>query len=107
MDSPLTGLRLVTAEVGDYSPDIYKYTSRIYFFSAGDVATYHVIRVAGFFSFFTFHTYTSIAILFAFFSFFGSWALYLAFYDMFPQMHRTLAVAIFFYTLSFFSGDLV
>ncbi|GAB4402033.1 MAG: hypothetical protein OHK0053_25550 [Microscillaceae bacterium] len=104
-EAPGLALRIIFAEVPNYSPDLYLYTSRMYFFSHGDSATYNVIRLAAFFSIISFHTYTTIAVLFAVVSFTGMWAMFRAFYDMYPALHRPLAVAVFFVPSVFFWGS--
>ncbi|NJL15077.1 MAG: hypothetical protein HC913_20130, partial [Microscillaceae bacterium] len=104
-EAPGLALRIILAEVPNYSPDLYLYTSRMFFFSHGDSATYNVIRLAAFFSILSFHTYTTIAVLFAVVSFTGMWAIYRAFYDMYPALHRPLAVAVFFVPSVFFWGS--
>lgn len=105
LNSPLLAFRIIFADVSDYSPDLYEYTRRIYFFSAGDEKTFNVIRLAGFFSFFTFNTYTLIAICFAVVSFTGVWALFRAFYHMYPALHRPFAFAIFYIPSVYFWGS--
>jgi hypothetical protein len=104
-ESPLLGFRIIFAQVGDYSPDLYEYTRRIYFFSAGDEQTFHVIRLSGFLSILSFNTYSVIAIFFALISFSGMWAMYRAMYDMYPQLHRSLAYACFFVPSVYFWGS--
>jgi hypothetical protein len=104
-ESPTLAFKILFLNIGDQSPDVYKYTSRIYFFSAGDVRTFQIIRIAGFFSLFTFYTYLPIALFFAFLSFTGMWAMYRVFYDMYPQLHRPLAYAVFFIPSVYFWGS--
>ena len=103
--SPIIGLRIIFASVENYSPDLYTFTKDIYFFSEGDAQTFHVIRLSGFFDIFSFHTYSINAVFFAISSFTGMWAMYKVFYDLFPQIHRNLAIAIFFIPSVFFWGS--
>jgi hypothetical protein len=103
--SPMLAFRIIFAEIGDQSPDTFQYTQRIYFFSAGDAQTFNLIRIAGFFSLLTFHTYLPIGILFALASFTGMWAMYRAFYSMYPHLHKRLAWAIFFIPSVYFWGS--
>lgn len=105
LESPILAFRIIFVHAGDLSPDLYRYTSQIYFFSAGDINTYNVIRVAGFFNLFTFNTYTVTALFFAIISFSGAWALYRALYDYLPILHRPLAYAIFFMPSVYFWGS--
>jgi hypothetical protein len=105
LESPYLGFKIIFASVGDQSPDIYRFTSQIYFFSAGDANTFQIIRVSGFLSFFTFCTYLPISLFFALFSFTGMWAMYRVFYDMYPYLHRPLAYAVFFIPSVYFWGS--
>jgi hypothetical protein len=105
LNSPFTAFQLIFASVGDFSPELYQYTRQIYFFSAGDSQTFNVIRISGFFSLISFNTYSVIALFFAMISFSGMWAMYRAFYTMFPQLHRPLAYAIFFIPSVYFWGS--
>ncbi|MCS6822373.1 MAG: hypothetical protein NZ551_10960 [Microscillaceae bacterium] len=103
-EAPDVALKLIFwATPNNYTPDIYDYAVRIYYFI--DPRTYNIIRIAGFLSFFTFHTYSVIAIFIALFCFSGLWATYRAFCDMFPDLYRPLAVACFFIPSVFFWGS--
>ncbi len=103
--SPYLWLKIIVAKVGTQDPDIYAYTSNIYYFSVGDADTYNVIRVSGFLSIFTLNTYSGIAVLFAVSSFTGVWKTYLVFYRLFPALHKPLAYAVFFIPSVFFWGS--
>ncbi|MBC8110114.1 MAG: hypothetical protein H7Y04_03545 [Verrucomicrobia bacterium] len=100
--SPSVGINLVFAD-GKYHDDLYQYTRQMIFY--GDQRSYPVVQVAGLLGFVTFSTYTVTAIFFAIFCFTGVWALYQAFYAMFPQLHRQLAIAVFFIPSVFFWGS--
>jgi hypothetical protein len=102
LDSPFTAFGIIFSD-GKYDPNLYEYTRRIYFYT--DPYTFHVIRIAGFFGLFTFHTYTLIAISFAIVSFSGLWALYQVLFDLYPHLHRKLAIAVFFIPSVFFWGS--
>jgi hypothetical protein len=102
LDSPLKALKLIFAK-GDYLPETLEYASKIIFYD--DLPSYFVVRVAGLFDILTFHTYSATACLFAVASFSGLWAMYTAFYRMFPKLHMELAIAIFFIPSVFFWGS--
>lgn len=102
VDSPLVGLKLLVSDGSSYI-DIYKYASRIIFFT--DPSSYLVVKIAAVCDLFTFSTYSSTAILFAVFSFIGMWMLFLTFYDKYPHLHRWLAIASFFIPSVFFWGS--
>ncbi|MBR9998904.1 MAG: hypothetical protein KFF73_08035, partial [Cyclobacteriaceae bacterium] len=101
-DSPLKALKLIFAR-GEYLPETWEYASKIIFYE--DLPSYFVVRIAGFFDLFTFHTYSATACLFAVASFSGLWAMFTAFYRMFPKLHIELAIAIFFIPSVFFWGS--
>lgn len=105
LDNPYIALQIITAKIGEYPPELYPYVSRIYFYSAGDGDTFNVIRISGFLSFFTFNTYSCISLGFALLSFTGMWKMYRVFYDLYPQLHRPLAWAIFFIPSVYFWGS--
>lgn len=101
-DSPLKWAKLVFGD-GNDETGIYKYTSRIAFWR--DPTSYAVVRVAGILDVFTFSTYSATAILFAAFSFSGMWLLFITFYRSYPDLHRHLAIAMFFIPSVFFWGS--
>lgn len=100
VENPLDGIRLWWNDDGI---DLYPYTSRIFFYH--DPSSFAVIRAAGFFDLFTFSTYSATGVCFAFLSFLGTWFLFLAFYELFPHLHRWFAVAAFFIPSVFFWGS--
>jgi len=101
-DSPVNALKLIFAR-GEYLPETWEYASKIIFYD--DLPSYFVVRIAGFFDILTFHTYSATACLFAVVSFSGLWAMYSAFYRMFPRLHLELAIAVFFIPSVFFWGS--
>lgn len=102
MESPEIGLKLLFAD-GTSHVDIYRYSSRILFFT--DWSSYNVVRVAAVFDLFTFSTYSATAILFAVFSFTGVWMFFQTFYQQYPHLHRGFAIAAFFIPSVFFWGS--
>ena len=102
MDSPVKGVRLLVNDGSDYN-DVYKYASKIAFFS--DPQSYAIVKIASIFDLLTFSSYSSTAILFAVVSFVGMWMFYLTFYEQYPQLHRWLAIASFFIPSVFFWGS--
>jgi hypothetical protein len=102
LDSPATGVKLLFAD-GSSHLDVYKYSSKIVFFS--DFSSYNVVRISAIFDLLTFSTYSSTAILFSIFSFVGMWYFFLTFYKIHPHLHRGLAFASFFIPSVFFWGS--
>jgi hypothetical protein len=101
-DSPLKGLKLIFTDF-EYDPELYDYSKKIYFW--GDHASYFVVRVSALFGLLTFHTYTANAILFAYASFWGLWLLFITLYSMYPELHKKLAISVFFIPSMFFWGS--
>lgn len=102
VDSPAKGLRLL-ANDGKTFTDIYKYSSKIIFFS--DPQSYVIVKIAAIFDLITFSAYSSTAILFAVVSFVGMWMFFLTFYEQYPQLHRWFAIASFYIPSVFFWGS--
>jgi hypothetical protein len=102
VDSPVKGIKLLTNDGNDFN-DIYRYASKIVFFS--DPHSYAIVKTAAVFDLFTFSSYSSTAILFALVSFVGMWMFFLTFYEQYPQLHRGLAIASFFIPSVFFWGS--
>ncbi len=102
IEAPLTGLKLIFAN-HSFDHASYLYSSRILYY--GDISSYFVVRVTALFDLFTFSSYSSTAVLFAVTSFSGSWALFSVFYGRFNNLHKYLAIAIFFIPSVFFWGS--
>jgi hypothetical protein len=101
-ESPQTGLKLLFAD-GTNHQEIYRYSSKILFFS--DFSSYNVVRIAALCDILTFSTYSATALLFAVFSFVGLWMFYQTFYKRYPHLHRSLAIACLFIPSVFFWGS--
>jgi hypothetical protein len=100
-DDPSAALRMIF-NPPDF-PHLYKYTSRIAFYS--DPGSMVVIRIAALFDLLTFSSYLGTAVLFAFFSFFGFWFFFLAFYGLFPHLARQIAICTLFIPSVVFWGS--
>jgi hypothetical protein len=83
--------------------EAYEYTSEIMFY--GDGPSYFICKLASIFSLLSFHTYSIIALFFALISFSGIWAMYLALYKMYPNLHKEFAIALFYIPSVFFWGS--
>ncbi|MDW3211690.1 MAG: hypothetical protein R8N23_17615 [Reichenbachiella sp.] len=103
MDNPGIGLKLFFTEAGDYNGQSYKYISRIWQFR--DSSSWFVIKLTAFFDLITFGTYGATALFFSSFSFLGSWALYLAFYKLRPNLKKHIALAVLFIPSVIFWGS--
>ncbi|MBA4057688.1 MAG: hypothetical protein C0490_23440, partial [Marivirga sp.] len=103
VEEPISGLKLLFGDYDMNEPSLYKYASRIWFF--GDSQSYFVIRTATIFDILTFSTYSATAVLFAAFSFSGSWALFLTFYKISPDVHKWIAFSCLFIPTVCFWGS--
>lgn len=102
IDSPIKGIKLFFSDGRVYT-DVYKYASKILFYS--DPQSYALVKIAAFLDIITFSTYSATAVLFAAISFAGMWMLFLTFYEQYPALHRWLAIACFFVPSVFFWGS--
>jgi hypothetical protein len=99
-----TGLKLLTAS--ENSPDIARFTARMFWFgNGGDNTEFFVVRIAAFLGLLCFNSYTVIALFFALISFTGVWAMYLVFIRAYPAAYKQLATAAFFLPSVFFWGS--
>ena len=100
MQNPLHGFKLI---INNNDPELYRYTSQIEFFL--DPSSYFIVRLAALFDILTFSSYSATAVLFAFSSFIGIWFFFLSFYELFPHLHRRIAICSFFIPSVFFWGS--
>jgi hypothetical protein len=98
-----TWFKLVTRQSPITNPEIYKYASWMEWYN--DPASYTVAVIASIFGLVTGTTYMPIAMLFAFFSFTGIWAMYRTFVNLYPKLHKELAVAFLFIPSTFVWGS--
>lgn len=87
----------------DFSKDlIMDAGNRGYF---GSEANFFIIRLVAIFSFFSFGSYIVINLFFSMIAYTGIWKLFRFFYDIYPHLHRKIALAILFLpTLVFWSS---
>jgi hypothetical protein len=102
VDSPSVGFRLILAD-DPYGGGLFKYTSRIPFYS--DPSSNFIIRIAAVLDILTFSSYSGTAVLFAVISFVGMWLFFLTFYRLYPKLHLWIAIACFFVPSVFFWGS--
>ncbi len=73
-----------------------------------DENNYMVARIVAIFSFFTMGKYLIINLLFSMISYSGVWRLYRFFYELYPHLHKQLAIAILYLpTFVFWSGGIL
>jgi hypothetical protein len=88
---------------GTYGEGLWEISDEIWFWR--DNNSFTIVQISAFFDLITFSSYSATAVLFAFISFLGLWFLFLAFYELFPHLHRWLAIACFFIPSVFFWGS--
>lgn len=99
-----TGLKLITAS--DNSPEITRYTARMFWFgTGGDNTEFFVVRIVAWLGLLCFNCYTVLALFFALISFTGVWAMYVVFIRLYPAAYKQLATAAFFLPSVFFWGS--
>ncbi|WP_162944456.1 hypothetical protein [Flavisolibacter nicotianae] len=87
-------LKLILHYSPDQSPEIYKYTSQLYWYDSP--SEYMVAVITALLSILTFNTYLPTALLFAAISFTGIWAMYKTFAQLYPKNTASLAIAFLF-----------
>ena len=101
-DSPLIWLKLLLAD-GTYDESIWTYAQPMWYYS--DDTSFFLIKIAGIFDVFTTHSYMGTALCMAGLSFTGLWAMFRAFYKLYPDIHKNIALGVFFMPSLFFWGS--
>lgn len=101
IEDPIDGLKLIFMPGNDAR--LYSATSKIWFFD--DPSSYFIVRITAAFDLLTFSSYSATAILFAVLSFSGVWVLFRTLYEILPQRHFWVAVAVLFVPSVFFWGS--
>jgi uncharacterized membrane protein len=93
-DSLSTWIKLIRHAPVETNPEIYAYTSQMFWYNADSEYTVSVITAI--FGLFTNTSYFPTAILFAFFTYSGIWAMYTTFVQLYPKLVKPLAIAFLF-----------
>jgi len=102
MESPGNGFRLLFLN-GEYGPGIWKTANKVWYWN--DPQSFFVIRIAAIFDLLTFSSYSATAVLFAVIAFAGGWMFFQAFYKLYPDLHRWIAIAVLFIPTVVFWGS--
>lgn len=102
-DSIATWLKLITRQPIEGNPKIYSYTIMMEWYN--DPSSYTVAAFGALFGLLNGTTYIPIALLFAYFSFTGVWAMYRTFVNIYPTLHKHLAIAFLFIPSTFIWGS--
>lgn len=104
-NEPLLGLELMMVDEYNDIPAIgRKYTNWTYYLYK-DTASVRIAQIGGFLSLFTFNSYLSVGMILSFFSFLGCWKMFEVFYDIYPHLHKKIAIATLFIPSVFFWGS--
>lgn len=104
-DSFSSWLKLLTRSSVIKNPEIYKYAAQMEWYT--DPNSYTVAVIASIFSLVAGTNYLPIAMLFAYFSFTGIWAMYRTFVNIYPKLHKELAIAFLFIPSTFVWGSAI
>ncbi len=102
IESPMDAINVFFNQ-GEFGPGLWAISDKIWYWR--DPQSFMIVRIATLFDLITFSTYSSTAICFAFVSFIGIWFFFLTFYELFPHLHKWLAVGSFFIPSVFFWGS--
>ncbi|MBL7861574.1 MAG: hypothetical protein JNJ65_10450 [Cyclobacteriaceae bacterium] len=102
IESPGIGWKLITSN-GEYFTGSFEYASKIRFYR--DPSSFFVVGVSALADLFTFSSYSATAVIFSVISFCGAWAMFIAFYQFRPGLHRWLAIATLFIPSVVFWGS--
>ncbi len=100
-----TWVKLLFRVSADEDPNLYKYIIQLPWYR--DPSSYTVASIAAILGLFTGTTYLPTALLFAFFSFSGIWAMFRTFANIYPKLHREIAIAFLFIPSTFVWGSAI
>lgn len=93
-DSVDKWVKLIAHYSPEKAPEIYSYTSQLYWYDAP--SEYTTVVITALLGLLSGTTYMPTALLFAFISYTGIWAMYRTFVNVYPALHRPLAFAFLF-----------
>lgn len=102
-DSIFTWFKLLLRVSPENDPTVYPYSSQLYWYQSP--SDYSVPVIGALFGLLNGTTYLPIALLFAFLSYTGIWAMYKTFVQVYPSLHRPLAMAFLFIPSTFVWGS--
>ena len=98
-------IELITRSDYSKDPRLYEYVSNLYWYD--DPASYSVAVISSIFGLLNGTTYIPIALLFAFFAYTGIWAMFRTFTNIYPALHKQLALAFLFIPSTFVWGSAI
>jgi hypothetical protein len=104
-ESVSTWWQLITNASPENNPHLYKYVSQM---DQHNVASSNTVAVIGaIFGLLNGTSYIPVALLFAFFCYKGVWAMYHTFVNIYPTLHKELAIAFLFIPSTFVWGSAI
>ncbi|HEX6335265.1 MAG TPA: hypothetical protein VFZ78_13620 [Flavisolibacter sp.] len=104
-DSINTWFKLLFRFPVEGNRELYPYAMQMEWYN--DPTSYTVASIGAVFGLFNGTTYLPTALLFAFFSYTGIWAMFRIFYNIYPKLHKELAIAFLFIPSTFVWGSAV
>ena len=104
-DSVSNWFQLLARTSPDTNPQLYKYAFQMEWYT--DPASYMVAVIGAVFGLLNGTSYLPIALLFAYFSFTGVWAMFKTFANLYPKLHKELAIAFLFIPSTFVWGSAI
>jgi hypothetical protein len=104
-DNPSLLYEAFTGKANEFSFELYNYfreTNATEFLH--EESTYMVLKIGGLIGLFTFKSYLSIGFVLTYFSFRGCWLMFLTFSDLYPKLHKQIAISTLFIPSVFFWG---
>lgn len=102
-DSFATWLKLLFHFDPYKNPELYPYVAQLVWYD--DTASYTVAKIGAVLGLLNATTYIPIALLFAYLSYTGIWAMYRTFVNLYPALHKPLAMAFLFIPSTFVWGS--
>jgi hypothetical protein len=102
-DSVVTWFKLLLRVSDASDPSLYSYTSQMIIYH--DPPSYIVSSISAVLGLLNFTTYLPIALLFAYLSYTGIWAMFRTFTNLYPALHKQLAIAFLFIPSVFVWGS--
>lgn len=100
-----TWVKLVTRQPVEGNPELYDYAMQMNWYD--DPASYSVAAIGAVFGVLCGTNYLPIAVMFAYFSFTGIWAMYRTFANLYPNLHKEMAIAFLFIPSTFVWGSAI
>jgi hypothetical protein len=104
-DNPSQLFEVLTTDAGKLSFEISKYfvNTNTYEYTTSE-NNFMVVKIGGIIGLFTFNSYIGIGLILVYFSFRGCWLLFLTFVQLYPKLHKEIAISTLYMPSVFFWG---